>query len=45
MLIVQLAKLAPRGSRLEAAYFVVTQGRKDVSPRSSSAQHVRRAIR
>jgi hypothetical protein len=35
--------LAPRGSRLEAAYFVVTRERKNVSARSSSAR--RRAIR
>ena len=41
--IVPLAKLAPRGSRLAAAYFVVTRGRKSMSPPSSSAR--RRAIR
>jgi hypothetical protein len=35
--------LAPRGSRLEAAYFVVTRERKNVSARSSSGR--RRAIR
>jgi hypothetical protein len=38
-----LAALAPRGSRLAATYLVVVQGRKRMSPHSSSAR--RRAIR
>jgi hypothetical protein len=43
VLIASLAKLAPRGSRLVAAYFVVIRGGKNASTPSSSAR--RRAIR
>jgi hypothetical protein len=42
-LIASLAKLARRGSRFVAAYFVVAPGTKSMSRRSSSAR--RRAIR
>jgi hypothetical protein len=41
LLIAPLAALAPRGSRLAAAYFVVAPGRKSVSPRSSSGTAAR----
>jgi hypothetical protein len=36
MLIASLVKLAQRGSRWDAAYFVVARRRSDVSPHSSS---------